>query len=133
MQSSYSDATLTSTAADLSPKGRILEAVVLSTLFYGAEVRPFTAEEKRRYQVFINTIVAAAVWSVTDIPRTEMSGKYTFSDFAKWCDIKTVDECIFQRTALYLGHFERCPSDRVEKRMLSARIADFQPQRQRAT
>ena len=56
---------------DLSLKGRILEAVVLSKLFYSAEVRPFTAEEKRRYQVFINKIVAAIVWSETGIARSE--------------------------------------------------------------
>ena len=68
---------------DLPLTGRILEAV-LSTLFYGAEVRPFIAVEERRYQVFINKIVAACVWSETGITRMEMSGKYTFNDFPKW-------------------------------------------------
>ena len=46
---------------------------------------------KRRYLVFVNKIVAAVVWSVLGMTRMQVSGIYTYDDFAKWCGIKTVD------------------------------------------
>eukprot|EP00959_Pyramimonas_sp_CCMP1952_P021107 444828-Pyramimonas_sp.AAC.1 len=107
---------------DLKLKGRIVEAVVFAALFYAAEVRPFTYAERQRYQVCMNKVIKAIVWSVHKTTLREMEGKYMMFNLYEWCGVRAAEEYIALKTIQYLGHLGRYSDERLERRMLGAKF-----------
>ena len=100
---------------DLKTKGRMTEAIVCSTLFYAAEVRPFTSVEILAYQRFLNKVVRYLVWSEYKIGIQDTENTYTNEQFFSWCGLRSAKNYIYSRTWQYLGHLGRYSDDRIEQ------------------
>mmetsp|Transcript_73708 Transcript_73708/g.208752 ORF Transcript_73708/g.208752 Transcript_73708/m.208752 type:complete len:1462 (+) Transcript_73708:383-4768(+) len=105
-------------------KGRIVEATVFATLFFGAEVRTFTVEQSREYQRFCDKIARFLVFPETGLALRKMEGNTTMEDVRRILGFRTVEEYALERQLRYLGHLGRYGVDRVETHVLSAFFRD---------
>ena len=92
------------------------------SLFYAAEVRPFTSVEILVHQLFLNKVVRYLVWSEHKIGIQDIENTYTNELFFSWCGLRSAKNYIYSRTWQYLGHLGRCSDDRIELLMLGARL-----------
>ena len=84
---------------DLSMRvsGRVVESTVIACLLYGSEVRCFTAEEVRSYQVFVNRIVRHITWRPGAGGMRWMEGRATMADLWAMAGLKPISEYILEK------------------------------------
>jgi len=102
----------------LKTKGQVLRAVVMSSLLYGSEVRPFLAVQVQSHQALMNKFVRALCYKRGGTTIRTMEGKYTMQDLRGWLGIPTVKEAILARQLAYLGHLGRYEETRIEANMV---------------
>ena len=99
--------------------GRVIEACIVSSMFYAAEVRTFTQVDFDSYDRFLGKIVRYATWN----PRTNqglrhMEGKKTMRDLFRKLNLLSARWYVLKRRLGYLGHLATFPGDRLEQSVL---------------
>ncbi|CAK0819626.1 unnamed protein product [Prorocentrum cordatum] len=100
--------------------GRIVEATIVACLFYGAEVRPFSRTELRRYTIFLNRIVRYITWGADSGGLRCMEGRLTQADLRLRTGLRTPEEYVARRQLGYVGHLGRYPTTHVEAQVLGS-------------
>ncbi|CAK0880460.1 unnamed protein product [Prorocentrum cordatum] len=99
-------------------RGPIVQAAVISSLLYGAEVRAFHSTTIVRYQRFVDRMVRG----LTTCRLRSMKGLKTGTDLRREAGILSIEVQVKRRQYQYLGHVARYPPERVERCILGAWI-----------
>ena len=101
-------------------RARVAQATVCAALLYGAETRPSSATEARRYRVFVNCVFRGLVCT----PKTkrgtlrDMEGKETNADRRVALGLDDVEVLIVSRQLGHIGHLALYTVDRMERFVL---------------
>ena len=104
----------------LRARARVVQATVVATLLFGAEIRTFSRKDIDKYRKFLGGVIRYISYNKTTGEGTMrgMQGNTTTTDLRLKAGLEDVQTQIIQRQARYIGHVARYKDTRIERVVL---------------
>ena len=113
-------------AVGLRARARVVQATVVATLLFGAEIRTFSRKDIEKYRKFLGGVIRYISYNKATGEGTMrgMQGNTTTTDLRLKAGLEDVQTQIIQRQARYIGHVARYKDTRIERVVLGISSAD---------
>ena len=110
----------------LRARARVVQATVVATLLFGAEIRTFSIKDIEKYRKFLGGVIRYISYNKATGEGTMrgMQGNTTTADLRLKAGLEDVQTQIIQGQARYIGHVARYKDTRIERVVLGISSAD---------
>ena len=110
----------------LRTRARVVQATVVATLLFGAEIRKFPRKDIEKYRKFLGGVIRSISYNkpMGEGTMRGMQGNTTTTDLRLNTVLEDVQTQIIQRQARYIGHVARYKDTRIERVVLGISSAD---------